>query len=140
MAKHEATLRSEPALLFHTCRQTSIISKGICQVSTLRAKTDINFYIDCDDVWSRAQWWIIRSRLWLTLAVKYRNKNVWTIDDVISKPGHIAGASLSLAGPPGRTVFLWDLDSDQRAKTGTELLWYYVASPNPLLPMARVYV
>ena len=46
------------------------------------------------------------------------------------------GSSLSLAGPPGLAVFLRDLDSDRRAKTETELLWYYVASPNPCLPMA----
>ena len=50
------------------------------------------------------------------------------------------GPSLSLAGPPGLAVFLWDLYSDRRAKTDTELLWYYVASPNPWLPMAWLYV
>ena len=46
------------------------------------------------------------------------------------------GPSLSLAGPPGLVLFLLDLNSDRRAKTETELLWYYVASPNPWLPMA----
>ena len=46
------------------------------------------------------------------------------------------GPSLSLAVPPGLSVFLRDLDFDCRAKTETELLWYYVASPNPWLAMA----
>ena len=46
------------------------------------------------------------------------------------------GPNLSLAGPPGLAVFLWYLDSDQRAKTEAELLWYYVTSPNPWLSMA----
>ena len=46
------------------------------------------------------------------------------------------GPSLSLACPPGLAVFLRDMDFDRRAKTETELLWYYVASPNPWLPMA----
>ena len=41
------------------------------------------------------------------------------------------------ADPPGLAVFLRDLDSDRRPKTReTELLWYYVASPNPWLPVA----
>ena len=46
------------------------------------------------------------------------------------------GPSLSLAGLAGLAVLLRDLDSDRRAKTNTELLWYYVASPNPWLRMA----
>ena len=46
------------------------------------------------------------------------------------------GPSLSLAGPPGFAVFLRDLHSDRRAETEAELFWYYVASPNPWLPMA----
>ena len=50
------------------------------------------------------------------------------------------GPSLSLAGPPGLAVFLRDLDFDRRADTETELLWYYVASPNVWLPMASLYV
>ena len=46
------------------------------------------------------------------------------------------GLCFSLAGPAGLAVFLQDLDSDRRAKTETELLWYYVAAPNPWLPVA----
>ena len=44
--------------------------------------------------------------------------------------------SFLLAGPAGIAVFLWELDSDRRAKTQTELLGYYVASPNPWLSVA----
>ena len=43
---------------------------------------------------------------------------------------------ISLAGPPGLSLFLCDLVSDRRAKTEAEFLSYYVASPNPWLPMA----
>ena len=50
------------------------------------------------------------------------------------------GPSLSLAGPPGLAVFLRDLDSDRRAKTETELVWYYVASPNPWLLIAYFFL
>ena len=45
------------------------------------------------------------------------------------------GPSFPIACPPGLVVFLQDLDSERRAKTEIELLWYYVASPNPCLPV-----
>ena len=45
-------------------------------------------------------------------------------------------SSLSLAGPSGLAVLLSDLDSDWGVKTETELLWDYVASPDPWLPIA----
>ena len=46
------------------------------------------------------------------------------------------GSSFSLADPPGLAVILRFLDSDRRAEMVVELVRYYVASPNPWLPMA----
>ena len=47
------------------------------------------------------------------------------------------GQSVTLASSPGLVVLLLDLDSlDRRAKSETELLWYFVTPPNPWLPMA----
>ena len=81
-----------------------------------------------------------RLKLW-----ERRNKRVRTKRDKFAGRGCVAlpirvqkdeGPSLSLAGPPDLVLFLRDLDTNRRAKTGTELLWYYVASPDPWLPMA----
>ena len=45
----------------------------------------------------------------------------------------VEGPSLSLAGPPGLAVILWDLDSDRRAKTETELFLYSTLSLTRIL-------
>ena len=45
-------------------------------------------------------------------------------------------SSISLADPIDFDVFLRDLEYDRRANAVGELLWCYVVSPNPWLPLA----
>ena len=46
------------------------------------------------------------------------------------------GPSFTLAGPAGLALFLRVLDYERRAKIESELLWNYVAPPNPWLTVA----
>ena len=53
--------------------------------------------------------------------------------DVVQKD---EGLSFSLAGSASVALLLLDPDCNRRDKTQIEPFWYYVASPNPWLPMA----